>query len=158
MTSRAAFSPSSRRFLSIILLRSCAALSSVLRVHPIFFQFQSDCRISKNSERRTIFFFTSRKTTCKSYRVSIHGCGVSLQMPDPKRPRRALEPLTWRGRYVTYLVCQKNTSLLLHLALRSAFRLVNRGRASQSFTEIRELPAAPQTAHARHRNKPLLKM
>lgn len=83
LTSRAAFSPSSRRFLSIILLRSCAALSSVLKVHPIF--FQSDFRMSKNTERRTILyiFFTSRKTTCKSYRVSIHGAGESLQMLDP---------------------------------------------------------------------------
>lgn len=35
LTSLAAFSPSSRRFLSIILLRSTAALSSVLSVHPI---------------------------------------------------------------------------------------------------------------------------
>lgn len=35
LTSRAAFSPSSRRFRSIILLRSTAALSSALSVQPI---------------------------------------------------------------------------------------------------------------------------
>ena len=41
-TSLAALSPSALRFLSIILLRSTAALSSALNVHPIFRRLSSD--------------------------------------------------------------------------------------------------------------------
>lgn len=44
LTSRAAFSPSSRRFRSIILLRSTAALSSALSVQPIVPGAKAGCR------------------------------------------------------------------------------------------------------------------
>lgn len=47
LTSLAAFSPSSRKFLSIILLRSTAALSSVLKVHPILKRFPRSMKSKK---------------------------------------------------------------------------------------------------------------
>lgn len=56
-TSRAAFSPSSRRFLSIILLRSTAALSSVLSVHPILDSLSLSLR-----QERNLLCYKNRKT------------------------------------------------------------------------------------------------